>query len=175
MTHFLALEPVKFASRGPAHPKKMRILTAVFMYLCALVIFALPAPAAQSLTSQERGPFRSAPGAEVPYTENQYQSDLFALADVLGATHAVRSLCFPEEATLWRDSMLTLLQLAEPVPAEREALSKSFNAAYDRTRDDYFECDRKTMRLSERLAQEGRVLTERLAASLAALGGGAEE
>ncbi|MEO0467470.1 MAG: TIGR02301 family protein [Pseudomonadota bacterium] len=108
----------------------------------------------------------AAPSAqELPLRNQDYIRDAVQLADVLGSAHGVRYVCNGKDDQYWRVHMITLLRLEAPDSgALRSSLVRAFNNAFSNAQQRYPICDTRAVDAEAQYAEEGRDLSDRLAA-----------
>jgi uncharacterized protein (TIGR02301 family) len=129
-----------------------RILIALF-----LLIFAQPG-FAQALQRQKIRPSQKPPTqqqAPPELADPPYQSRLDRLSEILGALHYLGPLCRSEEKSIWRESMLSLLDAENPTQTRRERMIASFNRTYSGFKENYRSCTLSAKLARERYREEG--------------------
>jgi uncharacterized protein (TIGR02301 family) len=128
----------------------------VLFGLCVAVLASAPAFAQQS-EDPRSGPDRQ--------QQRPYDSELFQLAEVLGAIHYLRELCGAEEGQLWRDQMSALVEAEGTSARRRAALVRSFNRGYRGYSRTYRSCTGLARLAINRFMQEGTTLAQRMLAA----------
>ncbi len=126
--------------------------------LLALIALGLAAFAGAASAQEPETP-RS--GQEQPQGR-PYDSELFQLAEVLGAIHYLRELCGAQEGQLWRDQMSALVEAEGTSARRRAALVRSFNRGYRGYGRTYRTCTGLARLAINRFMQEGTALARRM-------------
>ena len=72
----------------------------------------------------------AAPQARAAETAAPFDSELFRLAEILGALHYLREICDAREGQKWRDEMQALIEAEAPTGERRAKMVASFNRGY---------------------------------------------
>jgi uncharacterized protein (TIGR02301 family) len=94
-----------------------------------------------------------------------YDSQLFRLAEILGAIHYLRDLCGAAEGQLWRDQMRNIVASEGTSPLRRAKLVESFNRGYRGYSRTYRTCTRPAIVAIDRFMEQGASLSEAMVAA----------
>lgn len=101
-------------------------------------------------------PPKAAPQQPIPQlADPPYQSRLDRMSEILGALHYLRPLCHPEEKTIWREHMLSLLEAENPTQARHDRMIGAFNRTYGGFKENYRTCNASAKLAGERYREEG--------------------
>lgn len=114
--------------------------------LSAFVVILLSVLSAQSPQAQDNG-VKTLPPA--------YGPKMAELAETLGALHYLRQLCNRQEGQIWREHMLKLLELEQPVENRRRQLVSRFNRGFRGYREIYRKCTPPAAEAVNRMQQLG--------------------
>ena len=99
------------------------------------------------------------PAAE---TARPYDTQLFRLAEILGAVHYLRELCEAKEGQQWRDQMKSLLTSEGATAVRRARLTRSFNNGYRSYSRTYVNCTPSAKSAISKFLTEGVEISETL-------------
>lgn len=91
-----------------------------------------------------------------------YDTQLFRLAEILGAIHYLRELCDADEGQQWRDQMRSLLSAEGATAVRRARLSRSFNNGYRSYARTYVNCTPSAKSVISKFLNEGVEISEAL-------------
>lgn len=91
-----------------------------------------------------------------------YDTQLFRLAEILGAVHYLRELCNAEEGQQWRDQMRGLLTAEGGTAVRRARLTRSFNSGYRSYSRTYVNCTPSAKSAISKFLTEGVEISEAL-------------
>jgi uncharacterized protein (TIGR02301 family) len=105
------------------------------------------------------------PAAAAGPDTKPYDSQLFRLAEILGAIHYLRDLCGAGEGQLWRDQMRNIVASEGTNPLRRARLVESFNRGYRGYSRTYRTCTRPAIVAIDRFMEQGASLSEAMVAA----------
>lgn len=91
-----------------------------------------------------------------------YDTQLFRLAEILGAVHYLRELCDAKEGQQWRDQMKGLLSAEGSSAVRRARLTRSFNSGYRSYSRTYVNCTASAKSAISKFLNEGVEISESL-------------
>lgn len=91
-----------------------------------------------------------------------YDTQLFRLAEILGAIHYLRELCDAEDGQKWRDQMKGLLKTEGSTAVRRARLTRSFNSGYRSYSRTYVNCTPSAKTAISKFLTEGVEISETL-------------
>jgi uncharacterized protein (TIGR02301 family) len=119
----------------------------------------------QRLPRMRVAPQPKAPPPQQPapqLADPPYQSRLDRLSEILGALHYLGPLCYPEEKSIWREQMLSLLDGENPTQTRRDRMTGAFNRAFSGFKENYRTCNPSAKLARERYREEGARLSRDL-------------
>jgi uncharacterized protein (TIGR02301 family) len=93
-----------------------------------------------------------------------FDSDLYRLAEILGALHYLRALCGANEGQKWREEMQALLEAEAPSGERRGRLVVSFNRGYRGFQQTYRTCTPSAGVAVRRYLEEGAKISREITA-----------
>jgi uncharacterized protein (TIGR02301 family) len=93
-----------------------------------------------------------------------FDSDLFRLAEILGALHYLRALCGANEGQKWRDEMQALMEAEAPAGERRNRLVANFNRGYRGFQQTYRTCTPAASVAVRRYLEEGSKISREITA-----------
>ncbi len=91
-----------------------------------------------------------------------YDTQIFRLAEILGAIHYLRELCDAKEGQQWRDQMKGLLTAEGATAVRRARLTRSFNSGYRSYSRTYVNCTPSAKSAISKFLTEGVEISETL-------------
>ena len=91
-----------------------------------------------------------------------YDTQLFRLAEILGAVHYLRELCDAKDGQKWRDQMKGLLTAEGATAVRRARLTRSFNSGYRSYSRTYVNCTPSAKSAVSKFLIEGVEISETL-------------
>jgi uncharacterized protein (TIGR02301 family) len=134
---------------------KWRASIAGVMAMLLAQASALPA----AVSAQSPAPGASGPGAADP-DARPYDTQIYRLAEILGAIHYLRELCSGDEGQLWREQMRQLVAAEGTSALRRAKLVDSFNRGYRGYARTYRTCTPPALSAIERFMQQGAELAD---------------
>ena len=93
-----------------------------------------------------------------------FDSDLFRLAEILGALHYLRGLCGANEGQKWRGEMQALIEAEAPTGDRRNRMVVSFNRGYRSFQQTYRSCTPAADVAVRRYLEEGSKISREITA-----------
>jgi uncharacterized protein (TIGR02301 family) len=148
------------------------ILAAAGLWLCAAAAGmaqqaspprTLPLPDQTALANAAVAPApRPTPPPSLMERRRQYDADARALAEVMGAAHYLRWLCFGRRDQMWRQHMGDLLDLEDQ--RLRSDLARAFNEGFDAERTKFDSCSSRAQASEQEWKAKGLKLADGLSA-----------
>jgi uncharacterized protein (TIGR02301 family) len=91
-----------------------------------------------------------------------YDTQIYQLAELLGAIHYLRELCGAEEGQVWRNQMRELVSGEGTTALRRARLVDSFNKGYRGYSRTYRTCTKPALVAIDRFLEQGASLTDTL-------------
>ena len=111
---------------------------------------------------QDQGSASAQPGAQGPQNDNPwYHQQLVELAQVLGGSHYLQTVCHGQGEQQWRDRMRALIQHA---PQYSDELVEAFNRGYAVQQQRFADCDQGADQAATELRAQGLRISQALAA-----------
>jgi uncharacterized protein (TIGR02301 family) len=136
--------------------------------IAAMAAVALAAPAfaqnAAGTPRQHQAP-ASAPPKAVATDDRPYDTQLFRLAEILGALHYLRELCGANEGQVWREHMRELVASEGTSALRRAKLVESFNRGYRDYSRTYRSCTQPAIVAIQRYMEQASTITDGLIAN----------
>lgn len=114
------------------------------------------------ITSFSAMPTLSPALAQQTKDSRPYDTQLYRLAEILGAVHYLRELCDAKEGQQWRDQMRGLLSSEGFSAVRRARLTRSFNNGYRSYSRTYVNCTNSAKSAITKFLAEGVELSESL-------------
>jgi uncharacterized protein (TIGR02301 family) len=105
------------------------------------------------------------PAAAIGPENRPYDSQLFRLAEILGAIHYLRDLCGASEGQLWREQMRNIVNAEGTSALRRAKLVESFNRGYRGYSRTYRTCTRPALLAIDRFMEQGASISEAMVAA----------
>lgn len=97
--------------------------------------------------------------------QRPYDTQLFRLAEIVGAIHYLRELCGANEGQIWRDQMRELVSAEGTSALRRAKLVEAFNKGYRGYSRTYRSCTRPALIAIERFMEQGATIADTLIAN----------
>ncbi len=129
------------------------------------------AAAATSALAQHPGnaqkPAAAQPGAQKPAgaEDRPYDTQIFRLAEILGALHYLRELCGANEGQVWREQMRELAASEGTSALRRAKLVESFNRGYRDYSRTYRACTAPALVAIQRYMDQASAIADGLIAN----------